>query len=94
GRFTLLTGLGGEAWCDAAEEVARELGIEIMAHIVGPRQAYVDHTGDWARSREVGDSGCVLVRPDHHVCWRQDAMIDDPRAELGRVMSAVLARAA
>ncbi|MEO0666055.1 MAG: FAD-dependent monooxygenase, partial [Pseudomonadota bacterium] len=94
GRFTLLTGLGGEAWCDAAEEVARELGIEITAHVVGPRQAYVDHTGDWARSREVGDSGCVLVRPDHHVCWRQDAMIDDPRAELGRVMSAVLARAA
>ncbi|MEL6582831.1 MAG: FAD-dependent monooxygenase [Pseudomonadota bacterium] len=92
GRFTLLTGLGGEAWEAAAHSVASELDIEIASHIIGPRQTFVDHTGDWARSREVGDAGCVLVRPDHHVAWRSSAMVDDPKAELARVLSAVLAK--
>ena len=35
--------------------------------MIGPRRELLDHTGDWARAREVSDSGCVLVRPDHHV---------------------------
>ncbi|MEL6690372.1 MAG: FAD-dependent monooxygenase [Pseudomonadota bacterium] len=92
GRFTVLTGLGGEAWVEAAAAVAAELGIEIAAHVIGPRQEFVDHTGDWARSREVSDSGCILVRPDQHVAWRADALADNPKAELNRVLSAVLAR--
>ncbi|MGX9354727.1 FAD-dependent oxidoreductase [Roseobacteraceae bacterium S113] len=92
GRFTVLTGLGGEAWCSAAEQVGGALGIEIACHVIGPRQTYVDHTGDWARSREITDSGCLLVRPDHHVCWRSHTMADDPTSELERVLGAILAR--
>lgn len=92
GRFTLLTGLGGEAWVEAAEKVAADLGIPLSAHVIGPRQTYVDHSGDWARASEVRDSGCVLVRPDHHVCWRATQMTDDPAADLGRVLRAVLDR--
>lgn len=92
GRFTLLTGLGGEAWCAAAAEVGEKLGLEIVCHVIGPRQAFVDHTGDWARAREVGDAGCLLVRPDHHVCWRHDGVADDPAAELSRVLGSILAR--
>ena len=91
GKFTLLTGLGGEAWVEAANTVGDALGIEIAGHVIGPRQAFVDHTGDWARAREISDAGCVLVRPDQHVCWRSDALSDDPSADLTRVMSAVLA---
>ncbi len=91
GKFTLLTGLGGEAWVEAANTVGDALGIEIASHVIGPRQAFVDHTGDWAREREVSDTGCVLVRPDQHVCWRSDALSDDPSADLTRVMSAILA---
>lgn len=92
GAFTLFTGLGGRAWADAAAKVADALGITVHAHIIGPRQEYVDHTGDWARAREVGDAGCVLTRPDQHVCWRHDAMAEDPEAELMRVLTAVLAK--
>ncbi|MEL6800566.1 MAG: FAD-dependent monooxygenase [Pseudomonadota bacterium] len=92
GRFTLLTGLGGDAWCAAAAEAGEKLGVEVACHVIGPRQRYVDHTGDWARAREVGDAGCLLVRPDHHVCWRHDGMADDPGAELARVMGSILAR--
>ncbi|GAB4261304.1 MAG: FAD-dependent monooxygenase [Pararhodobacter sp.] len=90
GRFTILTGIGGEAWADAAAAVTADLGVEIVTHVIGPRRAIEDPVGDWARAREVGDTGLVLVRPDHHVCWRAAAMVADPKAELMRVMRAIL----
>ncbi|NRB05058.1 MAG: 2,4-dichlorophenol 6-monooxygenase, partial [Rhodobacteraceae bacterium] len=92
GAFTLFTGLGGKAWAEAAAKVGESLGIKLQAHVIGPRQEYIDHTGDWARAREIGDSGCILTRPDQHVCWRSDAMADDPTSELTRVLSQILAR--
>lgn len=92
GAFTLFTGLGGKAWAEAAEQVAKDFGIKLNAYVIGPRQNYIDHTGDWARAREIGDAGCILTRPDQHVCWRYDAMADDPAAELTRVITQILAR--
>ena len=62
------------------------------SHIIGPRQRYIDHTGDWSRAREVGDMGVVVTRPDQRVCWRHDTLASDPQAELKRVMNAILAR--
>ena len=91
GRFTLLTGIGGEAWVAAAKKVGKELGIEIDAHVIGPRQAWQDFTGDWARARDARDSGVVLTRPDQHVCWRRETVADDPAADLRRVFKQILA---
>lgn len=70
GKFTVITGIGGEAWVKAAQSLGKEMGIEIAAHVIGPRRDFEDHVGDWARAREISDSGCLLVRPDHHVAWR------------------------
>jgi 2,4-dichlorophenol 6-monooxygenase len=92
GEFTLLTGIGGEAWVLAAEKVGAELGLPIRTHVIGPRRAIEDHTGDWARAREIRDAGCLIVRPDHHVAWRSETVAADPAAELRRVFSSVLAR--
>ena len=92
GGFTLLTGLNGRAWAEAGEAVAADMGIQLSGHVIGPRQRLVDHTGDWARAREVGEAGCVLVRPDHHVAWRVEGMSDDPKAELARVFARILAK--
>ncbi|MEM9307928.1 MAG: FAD-dependent monooxygenase [Pseudomonadota bacterium] len=92
GRFTLLTGIGGEAWAPAAEKVANDLGIDIVTHVIGPRQSYVDHVGDWARISEIKDTGCILVRPDQHVCWRVEDLVADPGAELARVITSILAK--
>lgn len=92
GRFTILTGLGGEAWAEAAARVADRLGIDLVTHVIGPRQPYVDHGGDWARICEIRDSGCLLVRPDQHVAWRATAMTEDPEGDLFRVLRQVLAR--
>ncbi len=92
GVFTILTGIGGEAWCAAAQAVAADMGITLNCHVIGPRQKYVDHVGDWARASEISDTGCLLVRPDHHVAWRADELANDPHAELTRVLTAILAR--
>lgn len=90
GKFTLLTGIGGEPWVAAAETVCAKLGIELRTHVIGPRQPVQDHAGDWARAREIGDTGCLLVRPDHHVAWRAPKLTADPAADLSRVLSAIL----
>jgi 2,4-dichlorophenol 6-monooxygenase len=90
GKFTVLTGIGGQGWIDAARIVGKERGIEIEAHMIGPRQPWQDFTGDWANAREVRDSGIILVRPDHHVSWRRDSVSHDPVGELRRVMASIL----
>ena len=92
GSFSLLTGIGGEAWIEAARTVGTELGIKITTHVIGPRQPHVDHVGDWARASEISDTGCLLVRPDQHVGWRAPDMTADPVADIRRVLKTILAR--
>ena len=91
GRFTLLTGIGGRGWVEAARALARELDLPLEAHVIGPRQPWQDLTGDWANLREVRDSGVVLVRPDQHVCWRRETLAEDPVSELRRALTSILA---
>ncbi|GAA3074312.1 FAD-dependent monooxygenase [Pseudonocardia yunnanensis] len=93
GRFCLLTGIAGEEWADAAAKVAEDLGIELVAYVIGPGREHIDLYDDWARAREVEEDGCVLVRPDAHVAWRSAGLADDPAATLSRALTAVLSRA-
>jgi len=92
GAFTLLTGIGGEAWEAAVKEISDHFKLPITFRLIGPRQAFVDHTGDWARIREVEDGGCLLVRPDHHVAWRSTTLTGEPSKDLMRVMTQILGR--
>jgi 2,4-dichlorophenol 6-monooxygenase len=94
GRFALFTGIGGDAWAQAAEEVTKRTGVEIAAYVIGPGRETLDTYDDWARAREVQESGAVLVRPDGHVAWRSDALADDPAAALGAAMEQLLGLAA
>ena len=90
GRFTVLTGINGAKWADAAKRVAEELGIPLTAHVIGPEQEYEDLYGDWAGLREVADDGMVLVRPHNHVAYRSHGMAEDPAATLTETLRAVL----
>lgn len=92
GVFTLLTGVTGAPWVEAARQAAEELGIEVRAFVIGPKADYSDLYDDWARLREVGEDGCVLVRPDAHVAWRAAGLVDDPAGALTGTLRAVLAR--
>jgi 2,4-dichlorophenol 6-monooxygenase len=92
GQFTLLTGIGGDAWVAAAAKVSAQRGLKVRCHVIGPRRGIEDHTGDWARAREISDAGCLIVRPDQHVAWRSVDMAGDPLAELTRVFTALLGK--
>jgi 2,4-dichlorophenol 6-monooxygenase len=37
GKFTVLTGINGEPWADAAAKAGAALGLDIRAHVIGPR---------------------------------------------------------
>ncbi len=92
GQFTLLTGIGGGPWVEAAKAEAARRGMPLRTHVIGPRQPIADHTGDWARASEIADSGCLLVRPDHHVAWRSPRLTADPAADLARVLTTILGK--
>ncbi|MCJ1446428.1 MAG: hypothetical protein MMC23_006933 [Stictis urceolatum] len=77
GAFALFTGIGGEAWKEAARRVGGELGVKINAFSLAFRQDWEDVYCDWARLRGVEESGCVLVRPDRVVAWRCEVVMED-----------------
>jgi 2,4-dichlorophenol 6-monooxygenase len=91
-RFTVLTGIAGGAWADAAAGAASALGVELAAAVIGPGREYTDLYDDWSRLREVTESGCVLVRPDAHVGWRAHTLPDDPEKALTEALAQLLDR--
>jgi 2,4-dichlorophenol 6-monooxygenase len=93
GRFTLITGIGGEAWTEAARTAGEELGLEIATAVIGPGQEYDDPYGDWARLRGTGDGGALLVRPDLHIAFRHESATPDDAAKLlGDALKRILGR--
>jgi 2,4-dichlorophenol 6-monooxygenase len=90
GAFTLITGIGGETWVEAAKVEAMKRGLTINTRVIGPRRDYEDHTGDWARAREIADGGCLLVRPDQHVAFRAMAISKSASKDLDKALTAIL----
>ncbi|HEY8705118.1 MAG TPA: FAD-dependent monooxygenase [Gaiellaceae bacterium] len=90
GRFALLTGISGSAWEPAAHEVSEATGVKIACFVIGPGRPVTDLYDDWARLREVKESGCVLIRPDGHVAWRRATVADNCAAELQQAMDQIL----
>jgi len=91
-RFTLFTGVAGEAWAEAGPSVAERLGIDLGAVVIGPGRPVTDLYFDWARIREVEEDGVILVRPDKIIAWRSMRLVDDPAGTLTDVLSRVLSR--
>ena len=92
GAFALITGISGGAWADAAATVADELGVDINAVVVGPRQEYDDVFGEWSRISEIEDDGALLIRPDRHVAWRAPSGSATPAADLRAALTTILGR--
>lgn len=89
-RFTLITGIDGASWREAAIEATRATGVPIMPVTVGLGQTNNDVLGTWTRMREVSDRGCILLRPDRIVAWRSPGRRPDPVGELEAVMAEIL----
>lgn len=89
GQFTLVTGLSGQAWVEAAEQLARPC---LRTVVIGERENQ-DPWCDWQRLREIEEDGVLLVRPDGYVAWRQHSgasSVTDARRLLERALSRVL----
>jgi 2,4-dichlorophenol 6-monooxygenase len=93
GRFLLIAGEQGEAWCEAAHEIAADAGIPLDAVRIGHVEGDLyDPRLAWVRQRQVGPDGAVLVRPDRHIGWRSIGAAEDPRAALADALERILAR--
>jgi 2,4-dichlorophenol 6-monooxygenase len=91
-QFTLITGIAGEDWVEAARTVSAELGVTVQAVVIGPGRAVTDLYYDWAKLRETDEGGALLIRPDKHVAWRAMRLPADPRAALHDALASILAR--
>lgn len=91
GRFTLIAGEEGTAWCEAACRIGEERGIPLSAFTVGNRHGdWLDLRYDWVRQREFSPGGAILVRPDRFVAWRSMEAVEDPGAVLNSVFDRIL----
>jgi 2,4-dichlorophenol 6-monooxygenase len=88
GRFLVLAGDAGEAWCVAAEDLAAA-GVAIDAWRIGPGAELRDRYGEWAAVRGHGEDGAVLVRPDGHVAFRAASAHPDAPAALREALAQI-----
>jgi 2,4-dichlorophenol 6-monooxygenase len=91
-RFTLITGIAGSAWADAAAQVSRETSVSIEPVAVGLGQLNNDVLGGWSRLREIDDDGCLLLRPDRITAWRCPRGVSDPAGALREAVTKILGR--
>ncbi|KAK4937744.1 hypothetical protein LTR10_021689 [Elasticomyces elasticus] len=90
GRFSLIVGIGGKQYEDAASRARQEFGIELPVFRIGYRCEYDDVVSEWAGVREITDRGALLVRPDRHIAWRCFNSPDDPTKTLLSALRQVL----
>jgi 2,4-dichlorophenol 6-monooxygenase len=93
GSFSVVTGLSGTAWEEAAAVVAGALSVGLRTVVIDrdARDAY----GEWHRRSEIEEDGVLLVRPDGYVAWRHASAAGDAAAAarlLGQVLRSVLSR--
>jgi 2,4-dichlorophenol 6-monooxygenase len=93
GRFLLIAGEEGDAWCAAAHALAADDDVPVDAVRIGHLDGDLfDPRCTWLRHRGIGSDGAVLVRPDRFVAWRAPAASEDPRRALAEAFSQILAR--
>ena len=90
GQFSLVTGLAGRPWINAA----RRLDLPYLRTVVIGDAGTEDPYFAWAGIREIDEAGALLVRPDGYIAWRHAAAVgddDEAFAQIAEALSAVLA---
>ena len=89
GHYSLVTGLAGQAWADAARQMARPC---LRTVVIGQPGA-LDLYSAWHAMREIDEAGALLVRPDGVVAWRHAHGVtnaNEARRELQQALAALL----
>ena len=93
GRFLLIAGEDGDAWCAAAKRVASANALALDAVRIGELDGDLfDPRLMWTQHRGIGRDGAVLVRPDRFVGWRAAGATDDPAREVAHALGRILGR--
>ena len=93
GRFLLIAGEDGEAWCAAARTLGSGSGVALDCVRIGELDGdYYDSRLAWTQYRGIGRTGAVLVRPDRFIGWRSDGAADDPFRELALALGKILGK--
>jgi 2,4-dichlorophenol 6-monooxygenase len=85
GLFTVVTGLAGGAW----KEAALRLDLPFLRVVVTGSPDAQDLYCEWQRIREIEEAGVLLVRPDGVVAWRDMEGTSDTSAALDRLSAAI-----
>lgn len=67
GMFTLITGLSGQHWVQAAHQ----LQLPFLRVVIIGSPDYQDPYCTWQRLRNMPEDGMLLVRPDGFIAWRE-----------------------
>ncbi len=87
GRFTLVTGLAGQAW----KAAAAAMDLPFLRTVVIGEPGALDSYCAWQALREIEESGALLVRPDGIVAWRRHSGEGLDVASAGAVLDTALA---
>lgn len=91
-RFLLVAGEEGQAWCEAARQLASEAQVPLDAVRIGHLDGDLyDSRCAWLRHRQIASDGAVLVRPDRVIAWRHPGGTTEPEAALAAALSQILA---
>lgn len=85
GKFTLITGLSGQAW----KEAAARLDLPYLRTVVVGEPGYEDPYANWRRVAEIDEAGALLVRPDGYVAWRRMSAAPDTGTAEGLLRDAL-----
>ena len=93
GRFMLIAGEDGDAWCSAANRIASANALALDAVRIGELDGDLfDPRLMWTQCRGIGRDGAVLVRPDRFVGWRSLGSGVNPARELAAALGRILGR--
>ena len=88
-NFVLIIGSEGEPWRTAINELSKQRRIPLIAYKIAADGDLIDFDNIWHDIYEITKSGAVLVRPDGHVAWRSQFMVDYPKIELEKYLNTV-----
>jgi len=77
GKFSIVTGIGGRVWVEAAERLDLAFARTVVIGAPGLADAY----GEWRDRSGLEEAACLLVRPDGYIAWRAEAASSAEEAE-------------
>lgn len=85
GKFSLVTGISGVAWAEAAAE----LNVPYLRTVVIGGPDAQDLYGNWYKVRQMSEAGAILVRPDGFIAWRSTEAASNAQAAHAELVSAL-----